>query len=191
MKKRKKTEKTCQTRRGCLNSVLTWPDPGHSRAAPVRSRAGSATRRPCSEPNRSSVLVIERDAAAAVRERRLLFPFTTGAGPCRRTCGGTSATGRSSRPRRRAAPRARSGRLSRTPSSMRWLRLRRMSRPGVAGAGGGRTPRVPRVRALQPGLPAFAFARRPRHRSRPGSAPARLRRLSSCPPSSRPSIAAM
>ena len=40
MKKRKKTARTCQTRRGCLNSVLMWRRPDQRRRAAAGSGAG-------------------------------------------------------------------------------------------------------------------------------------------------------
>ena len=84
--------------------------------------------------------------------------------------GATIDRGGSSRPRRRAGLRARSGRPCRTPS---WIRLspsskasasrrcRSRLRVGVALFVG---------RAVEPCLPAGSFARRPTRRSRPGSA---------------------
>ena len=114
MKKRKKTARTCQTRRGCLNSVLMWRRPDQRRRVAAGSDAAesSATRSPVAGLEPSGTLVIQGDAAAPVREGGLLLPLATGPDELREACAATSGTGAPPRPRPPAGPRVRSARPS-------------------------------------------------------------------------------
>ena len=126
----------------------------------VERRRRSATGRPGAEPDSSRVLVIKGNAAAAVRERGLLFPFTTGAdhvverpaGPAHedrhRTLGGELGL----------APVA-----DTQPDAFRDPGLAFVERLGHATLAQSAGVRLTFLGgwALEPGLPAFSFARDP------------------------------
>ena len=115
MKKRKKTSRTCQTRRGCLNSVLTWRGPDHRRRR--RRRDGVSRGARYRTPGRRAGAAHEPSSSSDTRRRRVGRDVSSShSRPAR-----TSSAKRPPRPaieeRHRAlggelAPRVRSGRPS-------------------------------------------------------------------------------
>ena len=171
MKKRKKTERTCQTRRGCLNSVLMWRRPDQRRRAAARSGAGiralpGAHSRSWSPQDPSSSMETRRRRVGREVSSSHSRPARTSSANVRRDHRYMSATAPSaaswpSRPRRMPAPHAvREHRLA-FIEGVRQAALTEAPGVGLAFLGG---------RAVQPRLAALPLAARPTHRSRPASA---------------------
>ena len=171
MKKVKKTERTCQTRRGCLNSVLMWRS---TRSAAtgcrrVGCRDSSATRSLLAGLEPSGSLVIHGDAPAPDRQGGLLLPLATGPNELRERAPRVAVQERDRAFRGQLALASEAhARAARCRSAS--LRPRRRCPPSDADAGAGRRPRALRGSGRSATPAGVRAPWRPTHRSRPASA---------------------